>query len=275
MEGERSPLWLAAMLALVLAEAGWRLARGRGYDGRAALTTLGLVLGNLPFAALNAVVLSLVFGTVRAVAPVHWPAEHWATWAGGFVAVEFAYYWFHRASHRVRWIWASHSVHHSAAQMTLLASLRLGWTNLLSAGWVLYLPLIFAGLPPFVLVALLAFNLRYQFFLHTEAIGRLGPVEWIFNTPAHHRLHHASNPAYIDCNFGGVLILFDRLFGTLARERAGVPIRYGLAHRPATADPIRLAFREWAMMLGEARDARNWRAKVHALVAMPETKEPS
>jgi len=273
MNVERSPLWLAAMLALVLVEAAWRLARGRGYDGRAALTTLGLVLGNLPFAAMNAAVLSLVFGAVWTAAPVHWPADHWATWAGGFLAVEFAYYWFHRASHRIRWIWASHSVHHSAEQMTLLASLRLGWTNLFSAGWVFYVPLIFSGFPPFVLVALLALNLRYQFFLHTEAVGRLGPLEWVFNTPAHHRLHHASNHAYIDKNFGGVLILFDRLFGTLARELDGEPIRYGLAHRPATANPIRLAFREWAMMLSEFRGARGLRAKATALFAMPRMKE--
>lgn len=273
MNVERSPLWLAAMLALVLAEAGWRLACGRGYDGRAALTTLGLVLGNLPFAALNAGLLSLMFGAVWAAAPVHWPADDWATWAGGFLAVEFAYYWFHRASHRIRWIWASHSVHHSAEQMTMLASLRLGWTNLFSAGWVFYMPLIFAGLPPFVLVALLAFNLRYQFFLHTEAVGRLGPIEWLLNTPAHHRLHHASNPAYIDRNYGGVLIVFDRLFGTLAEERPGESIRYGLAHRLATANPLRLAFREWAMMLDDAWRARGWRAKARALFAPPGTTE--
>jgi len=194
-------------------------------------------------------------------------------WKWVAVAVDFAYYWFHRASHRIRWMWASHSVHHSAEQMTLLASLRLGWTNLFSAGWVFYVPLVFAGLPPFVLIALLALNLRYQFFLHTEAVGRLGPIEWVFNTPAHHRLHHASNDVYIDKNFGGVLILFDRLFGTLAHQRADEPIRYGLAHRPATTNPIRLAFREWAMMLGEAHGARGLRAKATALLAMPEAKE--
>ena len=89
------------------------------------------------------------------------------------------------------------------------------------------------GFPPFVVVTLLAADLRYQFFLHTEAIGRLGPIEWVFNTPAHHRLHHGSNAAYIDRNFGGVLIVFDRLFGTLGDERPDEPIHYGLAHRVA------------------------------------------
>lgn len=269
MPVERSPAWLAAMLALVLAEAGWRLARGRGYDGRAALTTIGLAAGNIPFAALNVLVISAVFGVAARLAPLHWPIEDWRTWAAGFVAVEFAYYWFHRASHRVRWLWASHSVHHSAEQMTLLASFRLGWTNLFSAGWVFYVPLILLGFPPLVVVALLAFDLRYQFFLHTEAVGRLGPIEWVFNTPAHHRLHHASNDAYIDRNYGGVLIVFDRMFGTLATERPGEPIRYGLAHRAPTANPIRIAFREWGAMAADARRARSMGALARALFAPP------
>jgi sterol desaturase/sphingolipid hydroxylase (fatty acid hydroxylase superfamily) len=104
-------------------------------------------------------------------------------------------------------------------------------------------------------------------------VGRLGPLEWVFNTPAHHRLHHASTPAYIDRNYGGVLILFDRLFGTLAVERAGEPIRYGLAHREPTRNPLRLAFREWAMMLGDAWAARGLRAKAIALFVMPQTRE--
>lgn len=268
MEFARSPLWLATMLVLVLAEAGWRLKSRRGYDGRAALTTLGLALGNIPFALFNTFLVGSVFALASRLAPLHWPVGHWLTWAAGFVAVEFAYYWFHRASHRIRWMWATHSVHHSAEQFTLLASLRLGWTNLFSAAWLVYLPLLLLGLPPLVLVALLTLNLHYQFFLHTEAVGRLGPVEWVFNTPAHHRLHHASNPAYIDRNFGGVLIVFDRLFGTLAREQKAEPIRYGLAHRLASANPVRLAFREWAMMFAEARRAHGLRAKATALVAM-------
>ncbi|WP_157221145.1 sterol desaturase family protein [Flavisphingomonas formosensis] len=269
MEFARSPLWLGTILLLALAEAGWRLVKRRGYDGRAALTTLGLVLGNIPFAALNTVVVGSVFMAAARLTPLHSPASQWETWAAGLLAVEFAYYWFHRASHRIRWMWATHSVHHSAEQFTLLASLRLGWTNLFSAGWLIYLPLVLLGLPPFVLVALLTLNLRYQFFLHTEAVGRLGPLEWVFNTPMHHRLHHASNDAYIDRNYGGMLILFDRLFGTLAREQRGEPIRYGLAHRPVIANPIRLAFGEWAMMLVELRRERGLRAKAAALVAMP------
>jgi sterol desaturase/sphingolipid hydroxylase (fatty acid hydroxylase superfamily) len=268
MLAERSPAWLALVLALAAVELCWRLARRRGYDGRQALTTLGLVLGGLPFAVLNALVLAVVFTSAARAAPVHLPPADWRTWAAGFFAVEFAYYWFHRLSHRVRWLWASHAVHHSAEELTLLSSFRLGWTNLLSAGWLVYLPLVLLGLPPVVVFALLTLNLRYQFFLHTEAVGRLGPLEWVLNTPAHHRLHHASNEAYLDRNFGGVLILFDRLFGTLAAEQAGEPVRYGLAHRPPSSNPIRIAFAEWAAMVREACRARGL-GRLRALFGPP------
>lgn len=269
MAYERSPIWLAAMVVLVLAEVAWRLGRHRGYDGRAALTTLGLVAGSLPFAALNAFVLSKVFSAVWEVAPFKLPIDDWRVWAAGFVMVEFAYYWFHRASHRIRWMWASHAVHHSAEQLTLLSSFRLGWTNLFSASWLFYVPLVLLGLPPIMVFALLAANLRYQFFLHTEAIGRLGPLEWVFNTPAHHRLHHASNDCYIDRNYGGVLIVFDRFFGTLARERPGEVIRYGLAHRSPSNNVLVVALREWVEMVRAVRRVRGARAIARTLIGPP------
>lgn len=265
----RSPVWLATMAALVAAELVWRCASRRGYDGRTALTTLGIMIGSLPFALLNAVVLGGLFGWAARVAPVHWPLHEWRTWAAGFLLVEFAYYWFHRASHRIRWLWATHAVHHSAEQMTLFSSFRLGWTSLFSAGWIFYLPLVLAGFDPRLVFGLLALNLRYQFFLHTEAVGRLGPLEWVLNTPAHHRLHHASNAPYLDRNYGGTLIVFDRLFGTLAKERADEPIRYGLAHRAPIANPIHLALREWGGMLHDLASARDLRTAWRILFAPP------
>jgi len=265
----RSPLWLATIALLIVAELLWRRHRRRGYDGRAALATVGLALGNIPFALLTGAVLGGIMTGAAALAPVHWPLRDWRSWVAGFLLFEFAYYWFHRASHRVRWMWASHAVHHSADELTLLASLRLGWTNLVSLGWAFYLPLILIGMPPLMVAMLRAFDLRYQFFLHTEAVGRLGPLEWPLNTPAHHRLHHASNAAYRDRNFGGVLIVFDRLFGTLAVERPDEPIRYGLAHRAPSHNPVTLALREWAIMLRAAGHAPTLAAKLRALVAPP------
>jgi sterol desaturase/sphingolipid hydroxylase (fatty acid hydroxylase superfamily) len=193
----------------------------------------------------------------------------WRVWAIGFLFVEFAYYWFHRISHRVAWLWASHSVHHSAEQLTLLSSLRLGWTNALSGGWLFYLPLVFAGFDPRMVTALLLFDLHYQFFLHTEAVGRLGVLEWIFNTPAHHRVHHASNAPYLDRNYGGVLIILDRLFGTLAVERSEEPLRYGLAQRAGSRNPIRLAFEEWSRLFRAMRAAKGLRARLDLAFAAP------
>jgi len=266
---EPSPAMLLLMGALILAELLWRVRRGRGYDAGTALATLGLVLGNIPFAALHALALGFVFTQLSAPAPWHLPIDDWRSWVLGFFAVEFAYYWFHRGSHRIRWMWATHSVHHSAEQITLLSSFRLGWTNLFSAGWIVYAPLVLAGFPPVLIFGLLAFNLRYQFFLHTEAVGDLGPLEWVLNTPAHHRRHHASNDCYIDRNYGGVLIIFDRLFGTMAEAVPGEALRYGLAHRRPSNNPFVIAMSEWRAMLGDAVSARGWRPLASALFGPP------
>ncbi len=265
----RSPAWLAVVLGLVLVEVVWRLRSGRGYDRRNALTTLGLAAGNIPAALLNGILIGGVFAFAWKIAPFHFPLDDWRTWAAGFVSVEFAYYWFHRASHRVRWLWATHAVHHSPEQMTLLSSLRLGWTNLLSAGWIFYVPLVLAGFAPKLVVLLLALDLRYQFFLHTEAKLRLGPLEWLLNTPSHHRAHHGRNEAYLDCNYGGVVIAFDRMFGTFRPERTDEPVEFGLKEREPEGNPVRLAFREWRLLLREMGQAYGVRHAIRIAFSPP------
>ncbi|MBN8815252.1 MAG: SDR family NAD(P)-dependent oxidoreductase [Sphingomonas sp.] len=238
--------------------------------GGAALTTLGLVAGNVPAAAINGLILGGLYALAWKVAPIHLPADDWKVWALGFVAVEFAYYWFHRASHRIRWLWATHAVHHSAEQMTLLSSLRLGWTNLLSAGWIFYLPLILVGFDPRLVVVLLAFNLRYQFFLHTEARISLGSLEWLLNSPSHHHcVHHGRNDAYLDRNYGGVLIVFDRLFGTFRAEREEDPVEFGLKDRPPVTNPFKLVWREWSDVFGAMRTAGNVRGAIGVAISPP------
>lgn len=265
MAATHAPLFLSIALIAVLAELVWRLRSGRGYDGRAALTTLGIVAGNAVGATPRALLLGGVYGAVWAVVPHRFAINTWQSWAIGFFAVEFAYYWFHRLSHRVRWLWASHSVHHSAEELTFLASMRLGWTNILSLGWLIYLPVIMLGFDPRMVAALLAINLNYQFFLHSEWVPRLGPLEWLFNTPHHHRAHHARNPEFLDRNYGGMLILWDRLFGTIAPE-SDTPKLYGVAGKGRENNPVRLAFREWRAMLADFAAARGWRAKAQALI---------
>ncbi|MBC7159276.1 MAG: sterol desaturase family protein [Porphyrobacter sp.] len=262
---QHGPLFLSVALIAIVGELVWRLRSRRGYDGRAALTTLGIVAGNLAAGAPRALLLGGVYGAVWAMVPHRFTVEQWHSWVIGFFAVEVAYYWFHRLSHEIRWLWASHSVHHSAEQLTFLASLRLGWTNLLSLGWVVYLPLIVIGFDPRLVVALLALNLNYQFFLHSEWIPRLGPLERVLNTPHHHRAHHARNPEFLDRNYGGMLIVWDRLFGTIAPE-SETPKRYGLAGKGREDNPVKLAFREWAAMLQDFAAAQGWRAKARALI---------
>lgn len=246
------PSGLIAVAALVaVSEIGWRLWTHRGYDGRELGATLGVAAGNVLFGALTAVVVGAVYGWAWTLAPVRWPLGDWKTWVAGFVVVEFAYYWFHRFSHEVRWLWASDAVHHTPEQMTFLSAIRLGWTNLFSLGWLIYLPLVLLGFDPRLVVALLAFDLHYQFFIHTEAVGKLGPLEWILNTPSHHRVHHACNPAYLDRNYGGVVIVFDRLFGTFAEERTTEPVRFGLVHPLGSKNPVVVALGEWRRLLGD------------------------
>src|SRR5262245_14501746 len=133
-----------------------------------------------------------------------------------FVLVDFAEYWFHRAAHRVRFMWASHSVHHSTTRFNLTAAVRLPWTGASSGAGVFFPPMSLFGLHPLALTVILFLNLLYQFSLHTEHAPRLGPLEWVLNTPAHHRVHHAANASCLDKNFGGVFIIWDRLFGTFA-----------------------------------------------------------
>lgn len=191
------------------------------------------------------------------------------TTAGGlialFLAVDFVYYWHHRASHHIRWLWATHAVHHSPTKLNLTAAVRLGWTGSISGNFFFYLPLAFLGFHPFGIVAMLGLNLVYQFFIHTELSPRLGPLERMLNTPAHHRVHHASNDGCLDKNFGGMLIVFDRLFGTFAEAPKTEPLRYGLRGRPASLNPGRIALGEWTFLWRDFRRAPTAAEKLRAL----------
>ena len=175
------------------------------------------------------------------------PASAW-TVIGLFVAQDFFYYWFHRASHRIRWMWASHVTHHSSERLNLSTAFRQSLTYPISGMWVFWLPLAWIGFEPKNIIAVVAINLAFQFFVHTQAIGKLGWIEKIFNTPSHHRVHHARNPKYIDRNYAGVLIIWDKLFGTFVEEDAAEPCEYGIVGQIHSHNPIVLTFHEWIAM---------------------------
>ena len=152
----------------------------------------------------------------------------WWTIALLFLAQDFFYYFFHRAHHRIRWMWASHVVHHSSERLNLSTAFRQSLTYPVSGMWVFWLPLAWLGFSPPHIVAVVAINLGFQFFVHTQAVGKLGWIEKVFNTPSHHRVHHARNGKYIDRNYAGVLIVWDKLFGSFVEEDPAVPCEYGI-----------------------------------------------
>ena len=184
----------------------------------------------------------------------------WWTWVVGALAVDCAYYWYHRFSHRVNLGWATHVVHHQSEEYNLSVALRQPWFSRLYA-WVFYLPLAILGFPLEVFVTTFAFNLLYQFWIHTETIDRMGTAfEWIFNTPSHHRVHHGTNPEYVDKNYGGILIIWDRLFGTFEVE----------VERPlyGTLKPLRswnaawANIQPWVSLMRASAEQTKWSDKV-------------
>ena len=219
----------ALILLISLAEALILQSRGPGsFDWSEAWLSVGDLIGRRVLALLPLSLAAPVFA---------WAWEHrlFTVELGGvaeflllFVGLEFFYYWYHRTAHRVRFFWATHAVHHSPNQLTLSTAFRLGWTGKLTGTGLFFTPLSLLGFEPKVVLTALSLNLLYQFWLHTTWIPKLGWLEYVLNTPSAHRVHHASNLDYLDANYGGVLIVFDRLFGTYLPERDEQPCIYGL-----------------------------------------------
>jgi sterol desaturase/sphingolipid hydroxylase (fatty acid hydroxylase superfamily) len=242
-------------LALIGAEWRWRARVGRPLRARDTLASLAMgagypVVGVLSYWVTQRVLSITDVWRLESIAP-----SGLAQWAITFLFIDFSYYCLHRASHRVHWMWASHVVHHTSETLSFAAALRLPWTAWLSGAWLFWLPALWLGVPYSVVAMLLGINLVYQFFLHTEWVGKLGWLEWVLNTPSHHRVHHARNGPYLDRNYGGILIVFDRMFGTFAEERADVPCDYGCIPGLPTANPLRIAVHGWRELVLHCRHA--------------------
>ncbi|MBO4273187.1 sterol desaturase family protein [Microbispora triticiradicis] len=262
---------IPAFLLLVVAEAvSYRFLPGddeRGYDLRDTATSMfmGLVnqLIDLPWHILAV----LAYAGLYEVAPLHLSAASGWTWVLLFFAEDVTYYWFHRSHHRIRLLWASHVVHHSSRYFNLSTALRQSWTTPMTS-LPFWLPLALLGVPPWMIFLQKSVSLFYQFFLHTERVDRLwAPVEAVFNTPSHHRVHHGSNDVYLDRNYGGILIVWDRLFGTFRSE--GRRVVYGLTENVESHNPIRVAFGEFAHLWRDVRTADHWRDRLGYLIGPP------
>lgn len=194
----------------------------------------------------------------------------WWAWIACFVLDDFFYYLFHRSAHRVRWFWASHVNHHSSQHYNLSTALRQTWTGIFALSFLFDLPLILLGFPVPMVMFCGGVNLVYQFWIHTEAIEKCPRwFEAVMNTPSHHRVHHATNPRYLDANYAGVFIIWDRMFGSFVPELEEDKCCYGLVHNLSTFNPLRIAFHEWAAMFRDIYRAPSLRNFIGFTLAPP------
>ncbi|MER6389419.1 sterol desaturase family protein [Streptomyces sp. NPDC001523] len=225
-----------------------------GYDTKDAATSITMGLGSIGFDLLWKIPVVAVFTAVYELTPLRVPFLWWTALLMLLVQ-DFLYYWQHRLHHVIRILWACHVVHHSSKRFNLTTALRQPWTS--ATTWWFYLPMVALGVHPAAIPFCYGINLLYQFWVHTERIGKLPrPYEYVFNTPSHHRVHHASQGGYLDRNFGGILIIWDRLFGSWVGE-TDRPV-YGLTKNIATHNPLRVATHEYAAIARDVRAAGSW-----------------
>jgi sterol desaturase/sphingolipid hydroxylase (fatty acid hydroxylase superfamily) len=239
------------------------------YQIKDATASLTMGLGNVIIGLFAKGMVLAVFIAVHKFAIFKIGYQWWA-WVLIFFADDFSYYWFHRVSHECRFFWASHVVHHSSQRYNLGTALRQTWTGTLMS-WVFWLWLPLVGFPPVMILTMQAVSLLYQFWIHTELVRHMGLLEAVMNTPSHHRVHHGSNDQYLDRNHAGILIIWDRMFGTFVPE--GEKPIYGLTKNINTYNPFRIAFQEWVDMWRDARQAPTWRLKVRYVLGKPGWKE--
>lgn len=248
-------------IALMIIEMIWaRRNAPEKYEPRDTLTSLALGTGSTVAGALTG---ALTFALAMWVYEfrlfdIGW---QWWAWIACFVLDDLAYYWVHRCGHRIRWMWASHVNHHSSQHYNLSTALRQTWTGFIAVNFLFRLPLVFVGFHPAMILFSGAVNLIYQFWIHTEAIGKLPRwFEYLFNTPSHHRVHHATNPRYLDANYAGVFMAWDRMFGSFIPEEEEEPVRYGIVKQLGSFNILWSVFHEW---IGIAKDVWSapWRHK--------------
>lgn len=260
---------IPAFVLLILAEMIWAKRRApETYEPRDTLTSLMLGLGSTAVGI-------LVAGSIAATAM--WLYQYrvttlgwaWWVWIACFVLDDFNYYWAHRTGHRIRWFWASHVNHHSSQHYNLSTALRQSWTGFIALSFIFRIWPVLLGFHPAMIAFVGGINLIYQFWIHTETIGRMPRwFEAVMNTPSHHRVHHATNPVYLDRNYAGVFIVWDRMFGTYQPELDGERIRYGIIKQLGSFSVIWAVFHEWAAILRDVWHAP-WRHKLSYLWRVP------
>lgn len=263
---------LPIIFSMMLFEALVSQYQKRGYyQNKDTLCTSGLVAGNIFMSlsikgatlALHIYLYEFRIFDLSNILPV------WAIWVLTFILIDLVFYVYHRCSHRIRFLWAIHMSHHSSEEMNFAVSLRQAWLGPVSKiPFFMILPL--AGLDPTIIAVVGVISTLWGVVGHTQMVGKLGFVEWIFNTPSHHRVHHGANPEYIDKNYGNLLIIWDKLFGTFEPEKASV--KYGLVNNVKTFSPIKITFMDWQAMFQEIKIQKNIKEKIKIFFGPPKTK---
>jgi sterol desaturase/sphingolipid hydroxylase (fatty acid hydroxylase superfamily) len=260
---------IPAFIVLMVLEGQWtrRHPEVVGYERRDTVASLSFGLMNVIVSGVTKLASIPFFAWLyeHRVAELGQPDRVWS-WLVLLFAEDHCYYWFHRVHHETRFLWAAHVNHHSSEHFNLSTALR---QTLLTpiTGPIFWAPLALLGYPPVMILTAQAWSLLYQFWLHTEAIDKLGPLEWVMNTPSHHRVHHGKNTDYLDRNHAGIFIIWDRLYGTFAPERERVV--YGLTKDIRTFNLAKIGFHEWLAIGRDVRRAPTLRAKLGYMFAPP------
>lgn len=261
------PIFLAALLLEILIDRKKNLQLFEKNDTIASLwmTVFVVFVDLLP--KLGALVAFFYLHSISPLADV--VQRQWWAWGLLFFLDDLAYYCMHRSNHEVRLLWAGHVSHHSAIRMNFATALRQGVMERLHK-YIFWLPLPLLGFDPLMIFTMMSINLFYQFWLHTELVDRLPTwFEAVFNTPSHHRVHHASNIRYLDCNHAGVLIIWDKLFGTFSPEVEGEPPVYGLTENITSYNPIHVATHEYSAIASDVRRTEKLREKLSYIFKAP------
>lgn len=259
-------LEIYAAAKLEAADAAGRPPKG-SYSGQDTKTSLWMGLVSIGTSALAKVIALFAYAAIFTyLAPWQLPATAWYTWLVAFVGLDFLFYWEHRIAHRVRLVWATHQAHHSSEYFNFSTALRQKWNN--SMSMIMWAPLVLLGVPPGVVFAVYSLNLIYQFWVHTERIDTMWrPIEFVMNTPSHHRVHHGSDPEYLDRNYGGVFIIWDRLFGSFQPEIFRP--HYGLTKQVDTYNIWTLQTHEYLTLARDVAGAPRLRDKLGYLFGPP------
>ena len=256
-------------LAILLESFLYQKRFNKSYPWLDSATSLGVAVGHQITGIINLVLIQGLMASFVWQYRWYTMPDKWWVYIALFFGLEFCYYWYHRAAHEVYLMWASHSTHHSPNEMTLSAAYRLGWLPFLTFSWLFFLPLVLIGFSPITVFTMLSINLMYQFWLHTKLIGKLGFLEGIINTPSAHRVHHASNAVYLDKNYGGILMVYDRIFGTYEPEKENLEIVYGLTHPNYSRNPFVVVFRVWRELLVRVVKTPGLRQKIALVISRP------